>query len=244
MKKQEAALKVIRAVDDLIDWCVRAIMILVLLTGIYMTADSLGVYYNAAPGRVSVYRPAVISTETLGEIGEDAVAWLSIDDTTIDYPIMQGASNSEYLNKDASGNYSLTGSIFLDSRNAGDFSDPYSLVYGHHMSGGYMFGALDSFADSRYFSRHRTGTLSVGEREFDFLVAAYLECRALDMEIFDPENEDHVAFIKNHADIIDETADLAGSRIVALTTCQAAGSKERTVLIGIIADRENGPAET
>lgn len=42
------------------------------------------------------------------------VAWLTIDDTKIDYPVMQGKDNTEYLNKDPYGDYALAGSIFLD----------------------------------------------------------------------------------------------------------------------------------
>ncbi|MBR1845920.1 MAG: class B sortase, partial [Oscillospiraceae bacterium] len=63
---------------------------------------------------------------------------------------MQGETNGKYLNTDPYGEYSLSGSIFLDSRNAGDFSDSYSLVYGHHMADGMMFGALDAFFDEGY----------------------------------------------------------------------------------------------
>lgn len=55
---------------------------------------------------------------------------------------MQGEDNMEYLNKDPYGDYSLSGSIYMDSRNTSDMSDDYLLLYGHHMENDYMFGSI------------------------------------------------------------------------------------------------------
>jgi SrtB family sortase len=63
----------------------------------------------------------------------DLVGFLTVEGTNIDYPVMQGIDNSHYLNTDPFGAYSLSGSIFLDSRSSPDFSDEYSVIYGHHM---------------------------------------------------------------------------------------------------------------
>ena len=84
--------------------------------------------------------------------------WLTVDGTNIDYPVMQGKDNNSYLNTDPFGNYSLTGSIFLDSRSSPDFSDEYSVVYGHHMDYGKMFGALDDFLNEKYLKQHSSGS--------------------------------------------------------------------------------------
>ena len=72
----------------------------------------------------------------------------------------RGKENYEYLNKDPYGEFSLSGSIFLDARNDPDFKDDYSLIYGHHMEKGAMFGALDDFQDRAYFDQRRSGTVS------------------------------------------------------------------------------------
>lgn len=77
---------------------------------------------------------------------------MTIDDTNIDYPVMQGEDNNEYLNKDPFGNYALSGSIFLDRRNNPEFKDYYSLIYGHHMEHGMMFGAIDEYLNEDYFN--------------------------------------------------------------------------------------------
>ena len=82
-------------------------------------------------------------------------------------PVMQGKDNYEYLNKDPYGEFSLSGSIFLDARNDLDFEDDYSLIYGHHMEKGAMFGALDDFQDRAYFDQRRSGTIVTDERSLN-----------------------------------------------------------------------------
>ena len=90
------------------------------------------------------------------------VGWLTVDGTSIDYPVMQGGNNLTFLNRNPYGEFSLSGSIFLDSRNSPDFSDEYSIIYGHHMAYGKLFGALDAFLDETYTSSHRSRTLLIG----------------------------------------------------------------------------------
>lgn len=123
--------------------------------------DAYMVYTGANDSSILKFKPAAGNTEALRELSDDAVAWLTVDNTRIDYPVMQGKTNEEYLNKDPYGEFSLSGSIFLDSRNDKSFGDEYSLIYGHHMEYEAMFGALDGYAGKAFFDAHKTGTLTV-----------------------------------------------------------------------------------
>ena len=146
--------KAIRIFEDIV-------FILVLLIGLWYLADTIYVFYHSRTEATMPFKPTDGDITALQkELSEDCVGWITLDDTSIDYPVMQGVDNYVYLNKDPYGDYSLAGSIFLDSRNASDLSDDYSVVYGHHMSGGFMFGSLDEFEDSGYFAEHTTGTLT------------------------------------------------------------------------------------
>ena len=135
-----------------------------LLIVMYCAYDTWYVFDRADDDSYLSFKPDRVNAAELEDspITSDMVAWITIDDTNIDYPVMQGFDNSQYLNLDPYGEYSLSGSIFLDSRNASGFTDPYSIIYGHHMEYGKMFGALDRFLDDQYLSSHRTGTLIVG----------------------------------------------------------------------------------
>ena len=103
----------------------------------------------------------------------------------------QGEDKSKYLNTDPYGDYSLAGSIFLDSRNTSDFSDSYNLTYGHHMSNHLMFGALDRFYDERYFEQHSSGTLRVGELVYPLQIFAVLATDAGESVLFQPQGSGH-----------------------------------------------------
>ena len=65
----------------------------------------------------------------LCSINPDVCAWLTMDGTHIDYPVLQGETNLTYINRDIYGQFALAGSIFLDCQNAKDFTDSYNLLY-------------------------------------------------------------------------------------------------------------------
>lgn len=69
-------------------------------------------------------------------------AWIRIDDTNIDYPIVQGCDNAYYQNHDYKGNANAYGALFIDYRNSVDFTDDYTLVYGHNSLYNLMFSDL------------------------------------------------------------------------------------------------------
>lgn len=118
------------------------------------------------------------------------MAWLTIDDTNIDYPVMQGEDNNEYLNKDPVWQLcSVWKYSSIDSRNDPEFKDYYSLIYGHHMEHGMMFGAIDEYLNEDYFNSHRTGSLVVGKKTYKIRIFAVLECEATEESIFCTDRE-------------------------------------------------------
>ena len=232
--------KAIRIVDKSIDRIVLVVSLLIFLICIYAMIDAVNVYYSASNQSVLKYKPqGKEDVAVLRELSDDAAAWLTIDDTNINYPVMQGKTNSDYLNKDPYGDYSLSGSIFLDSRCDGKFADGYSLLYGHHMDYGAMFGALDKFIEPSYFSAHRTGTLTtVGGVEYHITFFAALKAPADESTIFDPPettNEKLLDYLKKHAVIFEEPQDR--THFIALSTCQSAENIERMLVFGALSPR-------
>jgi len=228
--------KFIRFLEKLEDKTVDFIFLLVFLIGIYFTADSIYVFYNSRALNVKAVHTMEEIEEVKQQLTEDFVAWLTIDGTTINYPIMQGSDNAEYLNKDPYGNYALAGSVFLDSRNAGDFTDDYNLVYGHHMSGGYMFGALDDFENKEFFDAHLTGTLDIDGVIYDLKIFAYVRTTASEDLIFDVEKKgDRFTYIKNHSVCYIEP-DRKGVLMIC-STCRSPLSMDRNCLCMMLVPR-------
>lgn len=175
--------------------------------------------------------------EQLQKINPDVKAWIHIDGTHINYPILQGKDELEYVNKDVHGEFSLSGSIFLSTQNHADFSDTYNLTYGHHMDNGGMYGDLDKMRRSSYFKKHSTGKLYLPNQTFKIELFAVVQCDAYDQKIYQVEQV--MADIPQFQSYIQQKAIQYRSitldqqtRLIALSTCDAEYTSGRTVVIG------------
>ena len=89
------------------------------------------------------------------EINQDLVGWISIEDTLIDYPVVQCKDSEYYLKHDFYGKDNANGQIILDTK-----CDPYTpsynlIISGHHMNSGAMFGKLPLYRDKKYWEKHK-----------------------------------------------------------------------------------------
>lgn len=84
----------------------------------------------------------------------DCIAWIYFPNLNISYPVMQGRDNDEYLCHTFRGESATAGSIFIDSANAPDFSDENTLVYGHNMKNGSMFGQLKNYEEETFYKKN------------------------------------------------------------------------------------------
>lgn len=172
----------------------------------------------------------------LRRINPDVCAWIVMDGTRIDYPILQGPNNLSYISRDVFGNFALAGSIFLDSRNDRDFEENYSLLYGHHMADGKMFGDLDLYKEEAFFQENQTGQLLLPEGAYRLDVAACLLTGASDPEIFDPEQvrsqrSRFTDFVREKAIFLREELLTDDGKYLALSTCATEFTDARTVVI-------------
>jgi len=83
------------------------------------------------------------------------IGWVKIDDTYIDYPVMQTSDNEYYLDHNLNQEYDKNGSIFMDKDC--DVIKPSTnlILYGHHMQSGKMFGDLDKYSNKSYYEKHK-----------------------------------------------------------------------------------------
>lgn len=99
-----------------------------------------------------------VDWDGLRAINPDIVAWVYVPGTPINYPVVQGSDNQEYLHKAFDGStgwLASAGTIFLDASNTSDLSDRNNALYGHHMNDGSMFASLADFEDQDTFDSHR-----------------------------------------------------------------------------------------
>ena len=178
-----------------------------------------------------------LSLQELMAINPDTRAWITLDGTHIDYPMVQGKDDMEYVNKDVTCEFSLSGSIFLSAKNKADFSDPYMLTYGHHMDNGGMYGDVMKFIEKDYFDKHLTGHLFLPDgraRKLD--VFAVIECDAYDQMIYRTDNKkgnvmELVEYLKNHATNFRDIGMKESDQIMALSTCVSLETNGRAVVM-------------
>ena len=113
-----------------------------------------------------------IDFDSLKNESSDIIAWLEIDGTDISYPVLfREGDNSYYLRRDIYGKYDKNGSLFIEDYNKSDFNDPVTIIYGHHMSSGAMFGKLQEiYTNPETFSKHSKITVYMPEKELVYRV--------------------------------------------------------------------------
>jgi sortase B len=227
---------IIRLIDRIIDLALVLVCLLMMFIGTYSVLDNAYLYQHASDKSLLYYKPELdIPLAPEKKITDKQAGWIALDGTNIDYPLMQGEDNFEFLNIDPYGDFSLSGSIFLDAGNAKDFSDEYSLVYGHHMEYGKMFGSLEEYLSKDYYEAHKTGTLTSESQVFDYRLFAVTKGDGMDPVLFNVKKTSKskvLAYLQDNALIYEEPeADLP---LLALSTCYGEGMNDRLLVIGTI----------
>lgn len=182
--------------------------------------------------------PLNVNFDLLLEQNKDIIAWIYCPGTQISYPVVQSKDNDYYLRRLLDGKRNTAGTIFADYRNAPDFSDFNTLIYGHNMRNDTMFGTLEEYKDQAYYEAHPVWYLLTPDANYKVeLAAGYLVSE--NDEIYymrqTPEQQRiHLmeAFEKSvfAADVeIGET-----DKLVSFSTCERGKDDKRFILTGIL----------
>ena len=185
-----------------------------------------------------------IQYDELKKINEDFAGWLYYEPLDISYPIVRGNDNDYYTHYTFEGEKNSSGAIFMDFLNKTDYSDYNTIVYGHNMRNGTMFGSLKKMLND----------FSIQEENPNFYV--FTEDKAYMYEIFavyltqaDSRTYD---LIRNEEeqqgflDYVDETATWRSDKVVSafdkvmtLSTCHGLHSNNRTIILGVLVASED-----
>ena len=228
------------------------ILILLMLSyGMYSLWDTYKIYANSfADEELLKFRPTDDGEDNptlkdLKKLNPDVKAWIQVPKTNIDYPVVQGQDDMEYINKNVYGEFELSGAIFLSCLNKDDFSDPYNLVYGHNMKNGGMFADVAKYyiqenkrVFKEYFETHQKGKLYLTDATRKIRFFACMKVTAADAKIYHPDGY-HKENLKDLLDYIQANAvqyrdvNVADENsLIALSTCSEAETNGRVVLIG------------
>lgn len=221
------------------------ILILLMLSyGMYSLWDTYKIYANSfADEELLKFRPTDDGEDNptlkdLKKLNPDVKAWIQVPKTNIDYPVVQGQDDMEYINKNVYGEFELSGAIFLSCLNKDDFSDPYNLVYGHNMKNGGMFADVADFTNKEYFETHQKGKLYLTDATRKIRFFACMKVTAADAKIYHPDGyrkenlKDLLDYIQANAVQYRDVNVADENSLIALSTCSEAETNGRVVLIG------------
>lgn len=183
--------------------------------------------------------PIMVDFEKLKEINSDVVGWIYIPCLKLSYPVMQARDNDYYLHRTIRRTELFAGSIFMDAFNKPDFSDPNTLVYGHNMLNGSMFGKLwhitykDAAKEDPYF------WILTPEKAYRYKIFSSYATKS--------DSKTYRAFVLRNTEFKNWCYEMRSwslvdfgeypftqeSRVVTLSTCSGTSKTERTIVQGV-----------
>lgn len=188
---------------------------------------------------------AELDLNALKDENSDVFGWILIPDTVINYPLVHGADNAYYLKHTWNLEENIVGSVFLDSSLSSDLNENFnSILYGHRMNNGSMFGKLYSYNSAKYLKSHpsiyvRTeneikkydiyATYEARLREYTYIVEYPND--ELKQEMIDFSREKSVV----KTDIVPDCLD----HLLTLSTCTTWNRNSRWVVVGVLTAQTN-----
>lgn len=175
----------------------------------------------------SIVAPMKIDFQALRSVNEDVIGWIYIEALDgISYTVVKGSDNSYYLHMTYEKNYNFAGTIFIDCENRGDFSDCNTLVYGHNMKNGSMFGQLRKFSqDPETYKKSKYFWIFTPEKDYRYeIISAYTTGVNSDTYTLfkgpGTEFEEYLNTIVSRSEIQTEAENLnIKDKVVTLSTC-------------------------
>lgn len=183
--------------------------------------------------------PITVDHEALLAQNPDYVGWLYIGALNVSYPIMKGEDDEYYLHRTFEKSYLFAGSLFINSEASRDFSDPHTLIYGHNMKDGSMFGTLRKLADESLYVSDPYFWVLTPYGDFRYRIFSMYTCL---------DTADTYTLFSGHGEIVVDYIDAMkaksavdcgsisydeNSKVVTLSTCVHAEGRERFVVQGV-----------
>lgn len=176
----------------------------------------------------------------------DIYAWISVSDTTIDYPIVQHPQdNTYYLEHNLDGSKGYPGCIYTENYNLKDFSDKHTVIYGHNLKNGTMFAPLHEFENENEIEEDRYIYIYTEEQVYVYQIFAAYEFNNIHLFAnYDMTNEYvYEQYIKDIFKLKEESVNLVNVRedilvtkedkIITLSTCTN-NSDTRFLVVGVL----------
>ncbi len=184
--------------------------------------------------------PITVDFDALLAENQDVVGWLYVEALGISYPVVQGTDNDYYLHMTYQKTYNFAGTIFIDYENKRDFSDLNTIVYGHNMKDGSMFGILKKFVTENAYAASPYFWMLTPEKNYKYeIFSTYTaQVNSLTYTLFSKPGEEYTAYLKQmkaNSEVETPVEPKKFDKIMTLSTCTG-NSATRFVVQGILLD--------
>ena len=167
---------------------------------------------------------------------KDVIGWLYCADTPINYPVVQGRDNSQYLHAGLNGAYLRGGTIFADYRNRPLGEDRLFILYGHSMKNKTMFGSLLGYKKQEYYDAHPVLYYLTPEAEYRVELFSGCVMKIQDI-LYQPnpgskELAQYFEQMKKKSTFTSDVSVSVGDPVIVLSTCSYEFDNARYVVIG------------
>ena len=159
-------------------------------------------------------------------INPDFVGWLSIAGMPISYPVVQGEDNAHYLHTTFRGEQNPAGAVFMDYRARQCFVSPVTILYGHNMRDGSMFGALIDYLDADFLREHPRLTIITADGDTLVYEVFYARRAGAWDDVYALDFNDAAQAAEFFA-----TAPSGASRFLVLSTCEGGNDRNSRVVV-------------
>lgn len=170
----------------------------------------------------------------------DCVGWLTIPDTTVDYPVVWTPKNPEhYLRRDFYGNHASGGTPFLDGRNQARAEGQNLILYGHNMLDGSMFKPVLQYLTPNFQVTHEDIYLELNGAQYRYQVIASLETSSRSLVYTYTDLSGAAEMEDFRAALLEETGVGAipqAEGYLTLSTCNNQGGNSRLLVIAVLVE--------
>ena len=189
--------------------------------------------------RIPEVAPITVDFTELKKINPDITGWIYCPGTIINYPVLHGDTNDDYLHHSYDKSYNAAGSIFVEETNSRDFQDANNILYGHHMGDKSMFATLDHWQVQSYLDEHPYMWLLTPEQDYRIaLFSAYTISAYSDTYRVFPERSPGLErYLYTALELSTVKADVEVSpdgKYVLLSTCAYVFENARSVIHGLM----------
>ena len=198
------------------------------------TSDAVEVDESAADKEVC---PITVDFNNLLATNKDVCAWIYSPDTVINYVVVQGEDNNNYLHHKLDGTYNASGTLFIDCECSPNFSGANTIIYGHNMKDGSMFASLHNYVDQSYYDAHPIMYISTPAGDYKLEIFSCFTCD-FDADTYTlsfASEAEYSAFLNkmvSQSNVKTNVSVDSSERIVTLSTCTYEYDNARYVVMG------------